>query len=101
MLFEKIKCWTSGLYNKIGLQVNLFGIFLFWLIVHYFSAHLYVYFCTPITVIGFVMSPVLIPAAHCQALRWLIYNGGNSIIAMWLLFATWILQFIKPVPYEK
>jgi hypothetical protein len=101
MLFEKIKCCLSFLYNKMGLHAKIVGIFIFWLVIHHLAAHLYVYFCTPFTMIGFVMSPMLIPAQHCQALRWLIYNGGNSIIGMWLLFAAWILQFIQLITYEK
>jgi len=51
----------------------------------------------PATVIGFVMSPFIAPTPHCQALRWAIYNGGNSIIAMWVLLGGWIIKFITPL----
>lgn len=67
-------------------------IYLLWIVLHYISPHLYVHFCVPLTLQGFIMSPFIAPSPHCQALRWAIYNGGNTIIAMWVVFGTWIMQ---------
>lgn len=82
-------------YGKAFL--SLFGIYIVWIFVHYLAAHLYIHWCVPATVIGFLISPFLAPATHCQALRWAIYNGGNSIVAMWVLFGMWIMKYLMPV----
>jgi hypothetical protein len=68
------------------------GIYVIWILLHYITPHLYVHFCVPLTFRGFIMSPFIAPSPHCQALRWAIYNGGNTIIAMWIVFGTWIMQ---------
>jgi len=81
----------------VNTVVSVFGLYIAWIALHYASAHLYIYLCVPATVIGFVMSPFIAPSPHCQALRWAIYNGGNSIIAMWVLLGGWMMKFITPL----
>jgi len=75
--------------------IGLCGMYIIWITLHYFAAHAYVYLCVPGTIIGFLMAPFIIPAPHCQALRWLVYNGGNNIIAMWVMFGAWISSYLK------
>lgn len=74
-----------------------FGIYAAWILMHYFASHLYVYWCVPATVLGLIMSPFLVPAPHCYGLRWIIYQGGNSIIVMWSIIGIWILSYIVPI----
>ena len=31
-------------------------------------------------------------APHCQAFRWVIYNGGYAINMMWLLIGNWLIN---------
>lgn len=87
MTFEEIKNFVQ----------NVAGVYLLWILVHYISAHLYVHWCVPATILGFIASPFIAPAPHCQALRWGLYNGGNSIIAMWLILGAWLSKFIIPM----
>ena len=83
----------GGIRQNIGWVVkSSVSIYVIWVLLHYISPHLYVHFCVPWTLRGFVMSPFIAPAPHCQALRWAIYNGGNTIIAMWVVLGTWIMQ---------
>jgi hypothetical protein len=77
--------------------VNLFGIYLVWIVIHYGASHLYIKFCVPDGINGFILSPFIAPAPHCQALRWCIYNGGNSISAMWIILGAWILSHLQPI----
>ena len=77
--------------------LNVAGIYLLWICLHYAASQLYVPLCAPNDVKGFVLSPFIAPAPHCQALRWLIYNGGNSISAMWIIFGTWCLSYLSPI----
>jgi hypothetical protein len=68
---------------------NVSSIYLFWIVLHYFSAHLYVYYCVPSGVYGFLISPFLVAAPHCRAIRWIIQSGGAMMDNMWLVFGTW------------
>jgi len=70
------------------------GIYLLWICLHYFSAHLYIKFCVPDTIIGFLMSPFMIATPHCQGLRWIVYNAAGIINNMWILIGTWIYSII-------
>jgi len=66
------------------------SIYLFWMMLHYFSAQLYVYYCAPRGLYGFLISPFLVAAPHCRAIRWIIHNGGNMVDNMWLILGTWL-----------
>ena len=70
------------------------SIYLFWIILHYFSAQLYVYYCAPRGFYGFLISPFLVAAPHCRAIRWIIHNGGNMVDNMWLILGTWLCSKI-------
>ena len=62
---------------------------------HYAAAHLYIYYCVQSTFLGFLLSPFLTLAPHCQAFRWIIYNGGYSINVMWFLLGNWLINKFK------
>jgi hypothetical protein len=79
---------TSVILFKIS------GIYMLWICLHYFSAHLYIKFCVPYSIIGFIMSPFMMSTPHCQGLRWLVYNAANIINHMWLLIGAWIYSVI-------
>jgi len=66
------------------------SVYLFWMMLHYFSAQLYVYYCAPRGFYGFFISPFLVAAPHCRAIRWIIHNGGNMVDNMWLILGTWL-----------
>ena len=77
---------------KIFIRVS--GIYLLWIFLHYFSAHLYIKFCVPDTLFGFLMSPFMIATPHCQGLRWIVYNAAGIINNMWILIGAWIYSII-------
>lgn len=77
------------------------GIYILWISLHYFSAHLYVKFCVPNSIIGFIMSPFMISTPHCQGLRWIVYNAANIINHMWILIGAWIYSIIWIVGVER
>jgi len=79
-------------FGNIILKVS--GIYLLWICLHYFSAHLYIKFCVPDTIFGFLMSPFMIATPHCQGLRWIVYNAAGIINNMWILIGTWIYSLI-------
>ena len=80
---------------KIALfALNVSSIYLLWICLHYFSAHLYIKFCVPNTIVGFLMSPFMISTPHCQGLRWIVYNAAGIINNMWILIGAWIYSII-------
>lgn len=80
--------------NTLNIIIKVSGIYLLWIGLHYFSAHLYIKFCVPDTIIGFLMSPFMIATPHCQGLRWIVYNAAGIINNMWLLIGSWIYSII-------
>jgi len=82
------------LVKSIKFVSNVCGVYLMWITAHYISSHLYVKFCVPDTLIGFLISPFMTATPHCQGLRWILYNGASMISNMWIAFGTWICSTI-------
>ena len=85
------------IYATIVPFISLIGVYAVWIVTHYVSSHLYVHWCVPATLIGFILSPFLVPLPYCQALRWAIFNGGSSINAMWVIFGIWLMKYFNPI----
>jgi hypothetical protein len=86
--------------TAIEILSSLFSVvkvYILWILLHYFAAHLYTHFCVHRSVIGFLLSPFMASAPQCQALRWVIYNGGNSINTMWFIVGAWLLRYLVPI----
>lgn len=93
-IYKYINKAINFLYKTLLLAIKVSGIYLLWICFHYFSAHLYIKFCVPDTVIGFLMSPFMIATPHCQGLRWIVYNAAGIINNMWIVIGTWIYSMI-------
>lgn len=65
------------------------GIYIIWMFIHFFSAHLYTKYCTSYTLFGFITAPILVATPHCTGLRWCIVRGADTIISMWIVLGTW------------
>jgi hypothetical protein len=89
-ILERIYNIFSHLKNIFNFIFGVSGIYLLWICLHYFASHLYVKFCVPTTIMGFVLSPFMTSTPHCQGLRWVVYNAANMINNMWLVLGTWI-----------
>ena len=70
------------------------SLYLFWIMLHYFSTQMYVYYCAPRGFYGFFISPFLVAAPHCRAILWIIHNGGNMVDNMWIILGTWLCSKI-------
>jgi hypothetical protein len=97
-IFENIHIYVNNssiiIFKTSIILFKASGIYLLWIMMHYFSAHLYIKFCVPNTFIGFIMSPFMIATPHCQGLRWIVYNSAGVINNMWILIGTWIYSLI-------
>lgn len=99
--YEFLDNSISFILRTIVFLFRMSGIYILWISLHYFSAHLYVKFCVPNSIIGFIMSPLMISTPHCQGLRWIVYNAANIINHMWLLIGAWIYSIIWIVGAER
>lgn len=68
------------------------GIYIVWCSLHYVTSQLYVYYCTPYTLLGFITAPFMVATPQCTGLRWCITHGAQTIISMWLVLGTWFIQ---------
>jgi len=106
--------WESEYYLKMNYRevmdnivriidpfIRAFGIYGVWILLHYVSANLYVRLCAYPSFVGFIASPFLAASPHCSALRWAIYNGGNTITSMWVVMGVWLLSYIVPIPFPS
>ncbi len=66
--------------------------YLVWITLHYACSHLYVEYCVPKGIIGFLYSPFMTPMPHCVAMRWVVYNGGKVIEVMWFMAGKWAVE---------
>ena len=64
-------------------------VYIIWITIHYISCQLYVHYCVPTGITGYLLSPFLVSSPQCKALRWAFYNGGNIIDNMWNYLGVW------------
>jgi len=64
-------------------------VYIIWIVIHYVSVQVYVKYCVPSSIWGFIMSPLLVSSPHCKAMRWILHNGANTIDNMWNTIGVW------------
>jgi hypothetical protein len=67
-------------------------VYILWVIIHYVSVQLYVKYCVPSSIWGFIISPLLISSPHCKAMRWVLHVGADKIDAMWNSIGVWFSE---------
>ena len=73
---------------------SLFGYYIMWVALHYAAVHLYPAYCAPFTITGFILSSFMVAAPHCVAMRWLITEGANVIVTMWVAVGAYAIQLM-------
>ena len=84
------------MYRNVNYVLEIGGIYMLWVVLHYCAAHLYIYYCAPATLPGFLLSPLLAPTPHCSLLRWAIYQGGEIINVMWIMLSIYAVRLLTP-----
>ena len=95
---EYIGCVT---YKSVKIFFSVSRIYLLWICLHYVASHLYITFCVPSTIFGFIMSPFMTATPHCLGLRWIVYNAANMINNMWLVLGAWICSTILIINHNN
>lgn len=96
-IVERIYNIFSHIQNIFKFIFGVSGIYLAWICLHYFASHLYVKFCVPKTVMGFLLSPFMMSTPHCHGLRWVVYNAANMISNMWIVCGTWVCSTLLKI----
>jgi len=99
--YEGTQFFISFTYKTIRYIIQISGIYLLWILLHYVAAQLYVKFCVPNNIVGFLLSPFMTATPHCQGLRWIIYNAANMINNMWIILGTWICSTILIIQQDN
>ena len=97
-LWYIIKKIFSFIVFVCAVLYSLFGYYLMWISLHYLAVHLYPIYCAPLTVMGFILSPFMVSAPHCIAMRWLVVEGSNVIVTMWVAVGGYAIQTILRRP---
>ena len=79
-----------GCFPYIKQAFAVSAIYIFWITLHFTTAHFYVQFCAYPSLYGFLLSPFLISSPHCAAMRWIFTKGGTLIDGMWIILGTWL-----------
>tara|TARA_Y100000385_G_scaffold179651_1_gene185572 strand:- start:398 stop:691 length:294 start_codon:yes stop_codon:yes gene_type:complete len=86
---NKINSIINYIYKAITHVFNIGAIYVLWVFIHYLSSLLYHQWCAPASIIGFILSPLLITSPHCKALLWCINTGHEIINIMWVSIGTY------------
>ena len=94
--------WTWNQLKRLGPALSwtysVCGYYIMWILLHYAAIHLYPEFCAPYTILGFLLSPFMVSAPHCVAMRWLVNEGANVIITMWVAIGAYAIQLMLRRP---
>ena len=87
-----LKILPSIMWWLFTVIYSLFGYYLMWITLHYLAIHSYPMYCAPLTISGFILSPFMVAAPHCIAMRWLATEGANVIVTMWVAVGAYAIQ---------
>ena len=92
--WNQIKKIPSIIWWLFTIIYSLFGYYIMWVALHYAAVHLYPAYCAPFTITGFILSSFMVAAPHCVAMRWLITEGANVIVTMWVAVGAYAIQLM-------
>lgn len=75
-----------------------FGIYLTWVMIHYFAAHAYSEYCVNWSLYGLISSPFISTTPICRGLSWIIYEGSNTITHIWLFLGSTMSVYLSKKP---
>ncbi len=99
-LWYIIKKIFSLIVFVFAILYSMFGYYIMWISLHYAAVHLYPTYCAPLTMMGFILSPFMVSAPHCIAMRWLIFEGSNVIVTMWVAVGAYAIQTMLRRPIQ-
>jgi hypothetical protein len=77
MIYKFICNYKNSVVNFFKFIIKISWLYLMWILLHYAASQLYIKFCVPYNLMGFIVSPFLTSTPHCQGLRWIVYNAAE------------------------
>ena len=74
--------------------LSIFGIYILWILLHYYASQMYVTYCVPTGFYGFLITPILVQSPHCCIFRWMINNGAYTINNIWGFIGGFIMRIL-------
>ena len=100
VICNNLKKIPSIIWFIFTVMYSLFGYYIMWIALHYAAIHLYPAYCAPFTITGFILSSFMVAAPHCVAMRWLITEGANVIVTMWVAVGAYAIQLMLKRPHN-
>ena len=88
-------CKYKYLTSFIKKCYSISGIYIMWIIIHHLAANLYARYCTPLTLVGVLSAPFIVATPPCSCLRWCINKGSDTMVAMWVVMASWLVTRVS------
>jgi hypothetical protein len=86
---------SHSIFNYINYSViKIIMIYIVYILSHTLSSNIYIYYCTPFTWKGILLSPIMIVSPHCKTMLWIINHTSYNIETMWILIGTFICSNI-------
>lgn len=96
-MFSKL---FNGIVSFLYSNLDFIYLFLMATILHFIAANAYAKWCTPSSVVGFLVSPFMTVTPVCSTLRWSITVFGDYMSSIWTMVFVFIsknvvLYFVK------
>ena len=62
-----------------------------WILLSYFSTHMYAHFCAEWSIFGFILHPLMVVSPQCTALRWFVVQGASSISQCFAIMSSFVI----------
>ena len=76
--------------NIKGPLVTFLSMYLFWTFLHWGSSNAYSYHCTPMTFIGFILTPLMIQSPQCKVLYWVKNRSLDTLGTLCIAAVMWL-----------
>ena len=87
-LFDR---YSNNMLIRVPIHVfNMIKFYIFWIVIHYITTHIYSYLCTPLTIVGFILAPLLAISPQCIAINWMRTISIYTIENMWYILGIWV-----------
>uniref|UniRef100_A0A6C0HRH3 Uncharacterized protein n=1 Tax=viral metagenome TaxID=1070528 RepID=A0A6C0HRH3_9ZZZZ len=80
----------TAVISFIHSNLDFVYLFLAATVLHFIAANAYAIWCTPQTVVGFLISPFMTITPVCSILRWSIAVFGDYLASIWTLAFLWV-----------
>ena len=91
-ILTKFKEYNNYYLKKIYKPL---GLVIIWSSIQFIIPHIYTLYCVPLSIWGYILTPIKISSIECSSLRWLILYSANFLKLSKSIFILSLLNFLK------